>query len=272
MQFAELNDVNLHYQVIGSPASRPLLVFANSLGTDFRIWRDVIVRLAGDYAILTYDMRGHGLSDVGRTPYSMEVLADDLAALLDHLGTTRPAMICGVSVGGMVAQQLYARRPDLVRALILCDTASRMGDATSWNARISAIESDGIESVADAIMERWFTTAFRRSSPDFPGYRNMLMRQPMDGYIATCVALRDADLTARAPLIRVPTVCIVGDQDGSAPPRLVADFAKTIPNARFEVIADCGHIPSIEQPERLVDIMRAFFSLTATEAVSDVSH
>ena len=271
MQFARLNDVNLHYQVIGSPVSRPLLVFVNSLGTDFRIWRDVIVRFVGEYAILTYDMRGHGLSDVGRTPYSMEMLADDLAALLGHI-EARPAIVCGVSVGGMVAQQLYARRPDLVRALILCDTAAKMGDASSWDARIGAIESDGIESIADAIMERWFTAAFRRSSPDFPVYRNMLIRQPMDGYIATCVALREADLTAFAPLIRVPTICIVGDQDGSASPRLVADFAKTIPEARFEVIADCGHIPSIEQPERLVGIMRAFISLAATEAVSYVSH
>jgi len=272
MQFARLNDVNMHYQVIGSPASRPLLVFVNSLGTDFRIWRDVIVRLAGDYAILTYDMRGHGLSDVGRTPYSMELLADDLGALLDHIGASRPATLCGVSVGGMVAQQLYVRRPELVRALILCDTAPRMGDANSWNARIAAIEADGIESIADAIMERWFTAAFRRSSPDFPGYRNMLVRQPMDGYIATCAALREADLSAHAPQIRVPTICIVGDQDGSPPPRLVADFARAIPGSRFEIIKDCGHLPSIEQPERLVDLMRAFISLAGTEAISHASH
>lgn len=271
MQFALLNDVNLHYQVIGSPTSRPLLVFVNSLGTDFRIWRDVIVRLAGDYAILTYDMRGHGLSDVGRTPYSIEMLADDLAALLGYI-KARPAIICGVSVGGMVAQLLYARRPDLVRALILCDTAPRMGDISSWNARIAAIEREGIGSIADAVMERWFTPAFRASSSEFPGYRNMLIRQPMDGYIATCVALREADLTALVPQIRVPTICIVGDQDGSSPPRLVADFAKTIQGARFEVIKDCGHIPSIEQPERLVDIMRAFISFAGTEAVSYVSH
>src|SRR3569623_668958 len=142
MQFARLNGVSLHYQLIGSPASQPLLVFANSLGTDFRIWRDVIVRLAGDYAILTYDMRGHGLSDVGTTPYSMELLADDLAALLDHVGG-REAIICGVSVGGMVAQQLCVRRPDLVGALILCDTAAKMGDAKSWTARIAAIERAG---------------------------------------------------------------------------------------------------------------------------------
>jgi len=271
MQFARLNDVNIHYQVIGSPRSRPVLVFVNSLGTDFRIWRDVVVRLAGEYTILTYDMRGHGLSDVGHTPYSMETLADDLAALLERIESP-PAIICGVSVGGLVAQQLYARRPDLVQALILCDTAAKMGDATSWNARIAAIESDGIGSIADSIMERWFTPHFRRSSPDLPGYRNMLIRQPMDGYIATCVALREADLSAQARHIDVPTICIVGAEDGSASPKLVADFAKSIPGARFEVITDCGHIPSVEQPEKLVAIMRAFMSLVETETVSHVSH
>lgn len=272
MQFARLNDINVHHQVIGSSAGRPWLVFVNSLGTDFRIWRDVIVRLAGDYGILAYDMRGHGLSDVGRTPYSIELLADDLAALIDHVGARAPIIVCGVSVGGMVAQSLAVRRPDLAHALILCDTLPKMGDAASWNARIATIESDGIASIADTIMERWFTPAFRRTSPDFPGYRNMLMRQPMDGYIATCVALREADLSALLPKIRVPTLCVVGDRDGAPTPRLVADFAKAIRGAHLEVVPDCGHIPSIEQPERLVDIVRAFIPIALTEAVSHVSH
>jgi 3-oxoadipate enol-lactonase len=216
-------------------------------------------------------MRGHGLSDVGRTPYSMELLAGDLAALLDHVGARR-AIVCGVSVGGLVAQQLYARRPELVQALILCDTAARMGDADSWNARIAAIEADGMEAVADMILERWFTAEFRRSSREFAGYRNMLVRQPVDGYIATCVALREADLTALAPRIAVPTLCIVGDADRSSPPALVSAFARSIPAARFETIAACGHIPSVEQPQRLVDIMRAFVALAGTETVSHVTH
>jgi 3-oxoadipate enol-lactonase len=271
MQFARLNDVTLHYQTIGAPPGRPLIVFVNSLGTDFRIWRDVVVRMAGDFSILMYDKRGHGLSDVGETPYSMEQLADDLIALLEVIGAP-PAVFCGVSVGGMICQQLYAKRPELVEALILCDTLPKMGTAESWNARIAAIESDGMAAVANGIMERWFTQNFRRGNPDFPGYRNMLVRQPMDGYRATCVALRECDLSAVAPRIRVPTLCVVGGDDGAPTPRAVADFAKTIPAARFEIIEDCGHIPSVEQPARLVAIVRAFMSLVGTETVSHVRH
>ncbi|AGB75265.1 MULTISPECIES: 3-oxoadipate enol-lactonase [Rhizobium] len=258
MQFARINDVTIHYQIIGGPADKPVLVFANSLGTDFRIWRDVIVRLAGDLAIVLYDKRGHGLSDLGQMPYSIEDHATDLAGLLDFL-SVKNAIVCGLSVGGLIAQSLYQRRPDLVRALILCDTAAKIGMADSWNARIAQVEAEGIESIVDSIMERWFTPAFRRpENIAYAGYCNMLIRQPVAGYVATCAALRDADLTEAAAKIAVPTICIVGDQDGSTPPELVLSTAKLIPNARYEVIKDAGHIPCVEQPEALTEVIRAF--------------
>lgn len=261
MQFARINDVTIHYQIIGGPGDKPVLVFANSLGTDFRIWRDVIVRLAGDFAIVLYDKRGHGLSDLGQMPYSIEDHATDLAGLLDFL-SVKNAIICGLSVGGLVAQSLYQRRPDLVRALILCDTAHKIGTAESWNARIAAVEAEGIESIVDAIMERWFTPAFRRpENIAYAGYCNMLIRQPVEGYAATCAALRDADLTEAAAKIAVPTICIVGDQDGSTPPELVLSTAKLIPNARYEVIKDAGHIPCVEQPQALTEVIRAFIDV-----------
>lgn len=272
MQFARLNDVTMHYQVIGGPKGRPTLVLVNSLGTDFRIWRDLVVRLAGEVTIVAYDMRGHGLSEVGRAPYSIALLAGDLAALLEHLGIGR-AIVCGVSVGGLVAQQLYASRPDLVEALMLCDTLGKIGDAAFWAARIGRIEAEGLAAVADGILSRWFTAAFRTpDNPEYAGYRTMFERQPVEGYLATCVALRDADLSALAPRIRVPTICVVGDEDGSTPAAAVADFARSIPRAQFELIKACGHLPSIEQPDTLAAITRSFMSFVATETGSHVSH
>jgi len=260
VQFAFLNGVTIHYQTIGAPAGKPLILFANALGSDFRIWRDVIVRLAGDFAIVTYDKRGHGLSDIGEVPYAMDDHVGDLEALLDHL-EIRKAIICGLSVGGLIAQGLYARRPDLVQALILCDTAHRIGTEDMWNARIQAVGDDGLASIADAVLERWFTADFRSAgNPDFSGYRNMLTRTPAEGYAGTCAALRDADYTREAKLIGVPTLCVVGDQDGSTPPELVLEMAKLIPAANYEVIAGAGHLPCVEQPEALVAVMRAFIS------------
>lgn len=262
MQFAKVNGVTIHHQVIGA-AGKPLIVFANSLGTDFRIWRDVVVRLAGDFAVLCYDMRGHGLSDLGETPYTIEDHAADLAALMDHLGFD-DALVCGLSVGGMVAQQLWTDRPDLVSGLVLCDTAHKIGTAESWAARIEAVEAAGIEVVADAVMPLWFTEDFR-GTPDGQGYRTMLCRQPLAGYVATCAAIRDADLTEVAKRIDVPALVIVGDEDGSTPPRLCADFAKLIPGSRFEVIKHAAHIVPVEQPDLLARMIKVFADFARQE-------
>lgn len=256
MQFAKVNGVTLHYQVIGAGEGAPLLVFSNSLGTDFRIWRDVIVRFVGQCAILTYDKRGHGLSDVGKAPYSIDDHVKDLAALLDHLDQ-KDAIICGLSVGGQIAQGLAANRPDLVKALVLCDTAHKIGTEKSWNQRIAKVEDKGIEPIADGVLKGWFTAGFRKSA-DFHGYRNMLTRQPVDGYTGTCAAVRDADFTESSAKLDLPTICVVGNEDGSTTPDMVLETARLIPNARYEVIDGAGHIVCVEQPDKLVAIIKAF--------------
>ncbi|MEX3011509.1 3-oxoadipate enol-lactonase [Hoeflea sp. TYP-13] len=265
MQFANINGVTLHYQLIGAPAGKPVIVFSNSLGTDFRIWRDVIVRLAGEFAIITYDKRGHGLSDTGTTPCSMDDHVADLAGLLDLLDV-KNAIVCGLSVGGLIAQGLYASRPDLVRALVLCDTGHRIGTADMWNSRIDAIETAGIEAISDNILERWFTTEFRQEQPEaLAGYRNMLCRTPSAGYMGTAAAIRDTDYTEEAKRIAVPAMCVVGDQDGATPPELVGEMAKLIPGARYQVIPNAGHLPCIEQPVVLTDAIQAFVDLLSEE-------
>ncbi len=272
MQFARINGVTLHFQTIGATDVRPLLVFVNALGTDFRIWRDVVVRLAGECAMLTYDKRGHGLSDVGEARYSLQRHVDDLAGLLDHLGAS-DAIVCGLSVGGQIAMGLYGSRPDLVRALILCDTAHKVGDAEFWNARIEAVVTEGIEAIADALLERWFALEFRRRDyPALAGYRNMLIRQPVAGYIGTCEVVRDTDLGVAAARIAAPTLCLVGDADISTPPALMATLARLIPGARCEIIKGAGHLPCVEQPVLLVDHMRAFLANFGTEVTPHVTH
>lgn len=266
MQFARINDVTIHYQVLGAP-SKPLVVFINALGTDFRIWRDVVVRLAGDFAILCYDMRGHGLSGIGETPCSIETLAADLAALLDHL-QLGPALVCGLSIGGLVAQGLWAARPDLVEGLVLCGTAHRIGTPETWDARIAEVEAGGIEAVADTLMARWFTPQFR-AGLEAEGYRTMLVRQPVAGYIAASRAVRDADFTETARRIDVPAVVVVGESDGSTPPALCADFARLLPGARFELVKQAGHMAPVEQPLLLSEIVRAFAQLARRSAIAD---
>lgn len=258
MQFARLNGVVIHHQVIGAAPDRPTIVFANSLGTDFRIWRDVIVRIVGEFGILMYDKRGHGLSEAGDGAITMDDHIDDLAALLDHF-ETKDVIVCGLSVGGLIAQGLAAKRPDLVRALILCDTAHKIGTEDMWNARIAAIEEQGIAAISDSILERWFTPDYRSAdNADFIGYRLMLERTPAAGYTGTCAAIRDTDFTDQSAALDVPTICVVGDQDGSTPPSLVGELARMIPGAMYQEIPNAGHLPCIEAPVVLADVIKGF--------------
>lgn len=259
MAFARVNGVVLHHED-GGRADGPALVFANSLGTDFRIWDKVAAALGKHYRIIRYDKRGHGLSEATPAPYSMTDHANDLSALLDHLKVSEAAVV-GLSVGGQIAQLLTSTRPELVKALVLCDTAHKIGNDDLWNARIETVTAKGIASMADAILERWFTPAYRSpDNADFVGYHAMLTRTTVDGYAGTCAALRDSDLTLTTRALKLPVLCIVGDQDGSTPPELVASLANLIEGARFETIVDAGHIPCVEQPAETARLIDAFLS------------
>ena len=259
MAFDRLGDIVVHHHQTG-PADAPLLVFVNSLGTDLRVWDALLPKLADRFCCVRYDKRGHGLTDATPGPYSIAGLAADLAALLDARGA-RGVVVCGLSIGGMIAQALAAARPDLVRGLVLMDTAHKIGTAEMWNERIAAIRAGGIASIADAILTRWFSPAFHRDQPaELAGWRNMLTRTPLEGYLGCCAAIRDADLTEAARGLAVPTLCMVGDQDGSTPPELVAELADLVPNGRLITIEGAGHLPCVEQPDAVAAAISGFLA------------
>lgn len=254
MAFASLGFGAVHYRDIG-PRDAPAIVFVNSLGTDMSIWGGVVERLAADYRIVTFDARGHGLSSVPGGPYTLEGLAGDLLELVDRLQLGTFAVV-GVSVGGMVALRLAIDHPQRLRAVVACDTAAKIGDADTWNGRIDTAQTSGMTALADPVLLRWFPESIREGRADeIARWRDLLLRTPVEGYVATCAALRDADLTAEVSSIAVPTLIVVGAVDQSTPVALVRDTAARIPGARFEIIEHAGHIPSIDQPARLAALI-----------------
>lgn len=255
MNAVKANGIVLHVEDRGL-RDAPALVFINSVGTDFRIW-DAVVPLFPHHRTLRYDKRGHGLS-ASEGGDSIEAHAADLAALLDASGIRR-ATVVGLSIGGMIALSLTRLRPDLVQRLILCDTAHKIGTAEAWQARIAAVEAGGVASIAEATMERWFSPELRARQPDLVAVaRHMLSRTPADGYVRACAALRDADLTAAAKAVAVPTLCLCGTEDIATTPELVRSLAELIPGARYRDIPGAGHIPCIEAPEVLAGLIRDF--------------
>ena len=261
MRFATVNGVVLHYRVEGPPDA-PAVVFSNSLGTDFRVWDPLLAHFGQGLRLVRYDKRSHGLSQATPAPYAIDDHIGDLAALLEHL-QIESAVVIGLSVGGIIAQGLSGLRPEAIRGLVLCDTAHKIGPPEMWDDRIAAIREGGIEALADPIMARWFSSAFHSDRPEeLQGWRNMLVRTPLVGYLGTAEAIRNADMTELARAIRVPTLCLGGSEDGSTPPELVGELASLIPGARFEVIEGAGHLPCVEAPEALAGLIGGFLKET----------
>lgn len=257
MKVMEANGVALHYADKG-PVDGSAIVFANSLGTDFRLWDDVIRRLAGDFRIVRYDKRGHGLSGCPPGPCTLTDLADDAASLLDALNL-RNVMFVGISIGGMIAQQLALARPDLVAAAVLSNTGAQIGSAEMWDQRIAAVRDGGVDTIGDAVIERWFSPEFRRRNAlQVRAWREMLGRTPADGYAACCEALKRADLTGEVAGLKQPALFIAGSEDGSTPPALVKGTADRIHGSRFRLFEGAGHLPCVEQPERYTEMILEF--------------
>jgi len=256
MAFARVNGAVVHYADEGRRDARAI-VFINSLGMDFRIWDDVARPLAAAYRVVRYDKRGHGLSQLPAGAALMADYAGDLAELLDFLRVSG-AVIVGVSMGGLIAQELYRLRPDLVAALVLSGAAAKVGTEESWRQRMEEVARGGVEAIADGVIQRWFTAGFRsRRLDELAGWRTMLTRSPRDGYLAACGAMMRADLRPYCAGIKVPTLCAVGDEDGSTPAPMVRELADQIGHARFEIIAGAGHLPSLEQAEALRALIEA---------------
>lgn len=165
----------------------------------------------------------------------------------------------GLSIGGLIAQGLAAERPDLVKAMVLMDTAAKIGTDEMWNARIDQINAQGIGSMADGILERWFAKVFRAERQgELAMWRSMLARTTVEGYTGCCAAIRDCDLMESTARLTIPTLAMAGDEDGSTPPDLVRETAGLVPGARFELIRSAGHLPCVEQPEKVAELLTGF--------------
>jgi len=254
MQALSLSDGTLHVQVSG-PDTAPAVVFANSLGTDLRLWDLVLPLLPEGLRFIRYDKRGHGLSAVGGGTTVSEH-ARDAISVIEQVARG-PVVFVGLSIGGLIGQVVAHQRPDLVRALVLSNTSAKLGTAESWQARIDAVNNTGLESIADAVLERWFAPAFR-ATPELELWRAMLTRTPVQGYIAACVALAGADQRAETARLRLPTLVIAGSVDGASPPDVVRATADLIPGAKFHEIPGAGHLPPVEAPSAWAAIVSPF--------------
>ena len=244
MPFIEIGDFRAHYALSGL-AGAPVLVLSNSLGTNFSMWDPELPAFEKHLRVLRYDTRGHGQSSVTPGPYRIEQLGRDVLHILDRLSLER-VHFCGLSLGGMTGMWLGINAPERLHKLILCNTTARIGSAETWNARIEAVRKSGMKSIAPAVIERWFTPAFRAAAPETVAQTlRMIETSPLEGYAACCAAIRDMDQREAISSIIAPTLVISGAQDPATPPADGQFLASKIRGARY-VELPAAHLSNVE--------------------------
>lgn len=243
------------------PKDAPALVLAHALGADLTMWDAVLPYLPKGLRVIRMDMRGHGQSPCPDGPYPMGDLVKDAAATLDRLGVKDTCFV-GISIGGIIAQGLAAERRDLVRALVLSNTAVKIGTPAIWETRIEVVRNEGVEAVAGPNMQRWFARGTHRDCPDLVLKAAEVMRATSQtGYLGCMAAIAETDLYESTARLTLPTLVTAGSEDGSTPADLVRELADLIPGSDFTLIRKSGHMSPVEQPMAYAAALTRFLQI-----------
>jgi 3-oxoadipate enol-lactonase len=258
MPILKSGEARIHYVLEGQSGS-PVLMFSNSLGANYSMWDPQAREFHKKFRLLRYDTRGHGQSSATPGPYSIEQLAKDVVSLLDELNLAR-VHFCGLSMGGMIGMWLAVSAPERLNKLVLCNTGAKIGTLDAWNARIEAVRKNGMKSIAPAVVERWFTPAFRQKSPALiSNTHKMIEEANADGYAACCAAIRDCDYREQVAAIRTPTLVISGAHDPATPPADGRFLAQQIPGAHYAEL-NAAHLSNIEDQDRFNQELAVFLN------------
>lgn len=228
-----------------------VVVLSSSLGSTLEMWEPQVPALAAHFRVLRYDHPGHGGSP-SLPQATVSHFAGEVVALLDELAVARVSF-CGLSLGGAVGMRLALDDPERVEKLVLCSTSARFATPELWQQRADTVRRDGVEAVADVVLERWFTPAFR----DVRRYREMLLSIPSEGYARACEAVRDWDVRGGLGGITAPTLAIAGAEDPSTPPADLERIVSEIPAAELVVVDGARHLVNVERADEFTEAVLA---------------
>ena len=252
-----VNGAEIAYRFDG-PAQGRVVLMSNSLMSNYDMWDWTLPALADRYRVLRYDTRGHGRSSTPPGPYSIAMLADDAAGLLDALGIEAVHFV-GLSMGGMIGQQLGARFPRRVLSLALCDTASEMPPRSLWEERLAIARTQGVAGLAEGTIKRWFTEPFIQRAPgDIEKVRRMILGTPVEGYMACAGAVRDMAQTTMLLGIQAPTLILTGREDPACTVAQATVLHRMIDDSQMIVLENAAHLSNIEQPQAFNAALRSF--------------
>ena len=254
---AMVKGVEMAYRFDG-PEDGNVVIMSHSMMVDYSMWDDNVPALADRYRVLRYDIRGHGQSETTPGPYSLELLADDAVGLLDALGIEKVHFV-GLSIGGMIAQQVGARYPERVYSLALCDTASEWPMRSVWDERFAIVAREGIAGLVDSTVKRWFTDDFIARYPQtIERVRRMIVRTGDQGFVACGSAVRELTQTAMLLRIQAPTLVIVGREDPACTVEQATVIHRVIEGSEMVILENAGHLSNIEQARAFDSALRGF--------------
>jgi 3-oxoadipate enol-lactonase len=234
----------------GRGARRVVLV--HSLAMDRTFWQPV-ADLLTDASVLTYDCRGHGASDKPAGPYTVDLFAQDLSDLLDHVGWPT-ALVAGASMGGCISIAFAAAYPKRVAGLGLFDTTAWYGAEApkQWAERADQAVEKGIASLVGFQTTRWFGDAFRASHPDVVKQCvDVFLRNDLKAYAETCRMLGAADKRSALAGFTMPTAVVVGEEDYATPLAMAEALHRDIAGSSLTVLHGARHLTPLEEPERV---------------------
>lgn len=244
------NGFTLAARAEGQAEGAPAILLLNSVGADMASWEPQIAWLAQTHRVIGCDARGHGASDTPPGPYGFDDLVEDAVAVLDHYGVGQ-ATVIGLSLGGMTAMGLALTRPERVGRLVVC--AAR-ADAplpfrASWDDRVAAIRTGGMEAIWPATEERWFPPGFADDCPKvLARMKAAFLATRVEGYAGCAAALKTLDYLKDLGELRMPSLFVAGEWDMGAPPDAMRAMAAAAPDGRFAVVAGAMHIVNLNNP------------------------
>jgi 3-oxoadipate enol-lactonase len=260
---ATIEGAKLHYEDTGGAGLAVVLIHGFPFSS--RMWASQVQALSkAGFRAISYDVRGHGASDVGDGLYTIEQFADDLLGLLAHLKIERAAL-CGVSMGGYIALRAAEKAPEKVRALVLCDTRSE-ADANKAKAlragAMKVVAQKGVPFFADDFAKNLFSPmALAAGAPCVESIKALMKRNTPTGVRGALLALAARpDATEFLPSIKAPTLILVGEHDSLTPPAMSESMQRAIPGAQLHVIPNAGHLACVEQPQEFNGLLVGFLS------------
>jgi 3-oxoadipate enol-lactonase len=241
-----VGDVEVAYRFDG-PDGAPVVMLAHGLLTSHRIWDGLVRILEARWRVLRYDLRGHGSSSATPGVYSMEQLAGDAVGLLDALDIARAHFI-GISLGGMIGQQLGARHPSRFVSLTLANTAAVQPAAVVWQQRIQAATAHGVAPIVQASLQRWFTPEAFATQPELISATGQLSGQTsLAGFVGCASAVRDLSQRDILPRILLPTLVVAGAHDQATTPAEARVLVEGIAGAVLATLP-AAHQSAVECP------------------------